>query len=172
MDKNIVIISGGRLGNPDFFRKSLQEIDCRLLPGFGPADLLAELSFTDPNGEVQTVAQRVRLWPAAVVAGLSSFDVPSLESVERRRLQLWTLALGLLLLVASFLSRPRVFCQYLRHMTGIQLDPHLVQRTYRRKGRAGVRDLLMDLLIREDLSDPRRVVTPDSAPDTSVFEEP
>jgi hypothetical protein len=78
----------------------------------------------------------------------------------------------LLLLVASFLSRPRVFCQYLRHMTGIQLDPHQVQRTYRRKGRAGVRDLLMDLLIREDLSDPRRVVTPDSAPDTSVFEEP
>ena len=78
----------------------------------------------------------------------------------------------LLLLVASFLSRPRVFCQYLRHMTGIQLDPRLVQRTYRRKGRGGVRDLLMDLLIREDLSDPRRVVTPDSAPDMSVFDEP
>jgi hypothetical protein len=77
----------------------------------------------------------------------------------------------LLLLLASFLSRPRVFCQYLRHMTGIQLDPRLVQRTYRRKGRAGVRDLLIDLLIREDLSDPRRVVTPDSAPDLSVFEE-
>jgi alpha-2-macroglobulin len=34
------------------------------------ADLLAELSFTDPNGEVQTVAQRLRLWPAAVVVGL------------------------------------------------------------------------------------------------------
>jgi len=78
----------------------------------------------------------------------------------------------LLLLVASFLSRPRVFCQYLRHMTGIQLDSRMVQGTYRRKGRAGVRDLLIDLLIREDLSDPRRLVTPDSAPDTSVFEEP
>lgn len=36
----------------------------------GPADLQAELSFTDPNGEVQTVAQRLRLWPAAVVVGL------------------------------------------------------------------------------------------------------
>jgi len=36
-----------------------------------------------------------------VVAGLSSFDVPSLESVERRRLQLWTLALGLLVVVAT-----------------------------------------------------------------------
>ncbi|MDZ7589870.1 MAG: MG2 domain-containing protein [Rubrivivax sp.] len=42
-----------------------------LPPLTGPADLLAELSFADPNGEVQTVAQRVRLWPAAVVAGLS-----------------------------------------------------------------------------------------------------
>ncbi len=42
-----------------------------LPPLTGPSDLLAELSFTDPNGEVQTVAQRVRLWPAAVVAGLS-----------------------------------------------------------------------------------------------------
>jgi uncharacterized protein YfaS (alpha-2-macroglobulin family) len=42
-----------------------------LPPLTGPADLLAELSFTDLSGEVQTVAQRVRLWPAAVVAGLS-----------------------------------------------------------------------------------------------------
>jgi len=31
--------------------------------------LLAELTFNDPNGEVQTVAQRLRLWPAAVVVG-------------------------------------------------------------------------------------------------------
>jgi len=37
----------------------------------GPSELLAELGFTDPNGEVQTVAQRVRLWPSAVLAGLS-----------------------------------------------------------------------------------------------------
>ena len=36
----------------------------------GPSDLLAELSFSDPNGEVQTVAQRLRLWPSSVVAGL------------------------------------------------------------------------------------------------------
>ena len=36
------------------------------------ADLLAELSFTDPNGEVQTVAQRLRLWPAAVVVAASN----------------------------------------------------------------------------------------------------
>jgi alpha-2-macroglobulin len=41
-----------------------------LPPLGGPSDLLAELSFSDPNGEVQTVAQRLRLWPAGVVAGL------------------------------------------------------------------------------------------------------
>ncbi len=36
----------------------------------GAAELQSELSFTDPNGEVQTVSQRLRLWPAAVVVGL------------------------------------------------------------------------------------------------------
>ena len=36
----------------------------------GPADLTAELSFDDPNGEVQTVTQTLRLWPAALVVGL------------------------------------------------------------------------------------------------------
>jgi alpha-2-macroglobulin len=42
----------------------------RLPPLTGPAELTAELSFDDPNGERQTVAQRLRLWPAAVVVGL------------------------------------------------------------------------------------------------------
>lgn len=36
----------------------------------GASELQAELSFTDPNGEVQTVSQRLRLWPSAVVVGL------------------------------------------------------------------------------------------------------
>ena len=36
----------------------------------GPAELQAELSFNDPNGEAQTVSQRLSLWPAAVVVGL------------------------------------------------------------------------------------------------------
>ncbi|HSW04238.1 alpha-2-macroglobulin family protein [Aquabacterium sp.] len=35
-----------------------------------PAELQAELSFNDPNGEVQTVSTRVPLWPAARVVGL------------------------------------------------------------------------------------------------------
>ena len=76
----------------------------------------------------------------------------------------------LLLLLASFMSRSRVFCQYLHHMTGIELRPSMVRGLYKRRGRAGVRDHLIDLLIREDLADPSRVVTPDSKPDTSVFE--
>ena len=42
----------------------------KLPPLQAPADLLAELRFDDLNGEVQTVAQRLRLWPAAVVVGL------------------------------------------------------------------------------------------------------
>lgn len=75
----------------------------------------------------------------------------------------------LLLLVASFMSRSRVFCQYLHHMTGIQLKPTTVRSLYKRAGRGGVRDHLIDLLIREDLADPERVVTPDSKPDTSIF---
>ena len=78
----------------------------------------------------------------------------------------------LLLLLASFMSRSRVFCQYLHHMTGIELRPSMVRGLYKRRGRAGVRDHLIDLLIREDLADPSRVVTPDSKPDTSVFENP
>jgi uncharacterized protein YfaS (alpha-2-macroglobulin family) len=46
-------------------------IDIRGLPKLaGPSDLQTELTFNDPNGEVQTVAQRVRLWPAALAVGL------------------------------------------------------------------------------------------------------
>jgi hypothetical protein len=81
-------------------------------------------------------------------------------------------AVLLALLVASFSSRARVFCQYLRLMTGIELEPSTVLRLYRRKGRGAVRDHLISLLIQEDLADPERVVTPDSEPDHSVFEEP
>jgi hypothetical protein len=78
-------------------------------------------------------------------------------------------ALLLFLLVASFLSRSRVFCQYLNHMTGIKLSSGTVKRLYKKGGRGGVRDHLIDLLIREDLADTSRVVTPDSKPDLSVF---
>lgn len=76
----------------------------------------------------------------------------------------------LVLLVVSFVSRARVFCQYLQHMTGIELRPGQVRRAFSKGGRGAVRDMLIDLLIQEDLADPTRpVVTPDSAPDTSIY---
>jgi len=76
----------------------------------------------------------------------------------------------LVLLVASFISRSRVFCEYLRHMTGIELKPKTVKQVYSAKGRGGVRDLLINLLIQEDLADSSRVVTPESQPDTSIYD--
>jgi len=75
-----------------------------------------------------------------------------------------------MILIASFVSRSRVFCQYLKHMTGIELRPSSVKKVFRANGRGGVRDLLMDLLIQEDLDDDSRKVTPNSKPDTSVFD--
>jgi hypothetical protein len=75
-----------------------------------------------------------------------------------------------MILIASFVSRSRVFCQYLKHMTGIELKPGAVRKVFRANGRGGVRDLLMDLLIEQDLADDSRKVTPNSKPDTSVFD--
>jgi hypothetical protein len=59
----------------------------------------------------------------------------------------------LVILVISFRSRAVVFCQYLETMTGISLKPADVRRVYREKGRNGVRDLFLDLIIREDLKE-------------------
>ncbi|NIA09986.1 MAG: hypothetical protein GWP10_09725 [Nitrospiraceae bacterium] len=81
------------------------------------------------------------------------------------------IAILLVILVVSILSRPRVFCEYLKAMTGIELKPAAVRRRFNQRGRAGVRDLLIDLLIQEDLADPDRIVTPDSEPDLSVFKD-
>lgn len=36
------------------------------------SELTAEMNFNDPNGEVQTVATRIALWPSAVVLGIKS----------------------------------------------------------------------------------------------------
>ena len=59
----------------------------------------------------------------------------------------------LFILVVSFRSRAVVFCQYLEAMTGIRLKPSDVRRVYREKGRTGVRELFLDLIIREDLKE-------------------
>jgi hypothetical protein len=59
----------------------------------------------------------------------------------------------LAILVISFRSRAVVFCQYLEAMTGIQLKPSEVRRLYRERGRNGVREMFLDLIIREDLKE-------------------
>jgi hypothetical protein len=68
------------------------------------------------------------------------------------------------LLAVSFLSRPRVFTQYLFTMTGIRLSPKDVATVFKERGKDGVRELFLELIIREDVkSGPR--ITPDSKPD-------
>lgn len=59
----------------------------------------------------------------------------------------------LLILIISFRSRAVVFCQYLRAMTGVSLKPGDVKRCFKEKGRDGVRELFLDLIIREDLKE-------------------
>jgi len=59
----------------------------------------------------------------------------------------------LLILVISFRSRAVVFCQYLETMTGIRLEPSDVRRVFRESGQNGVRELFLDLIIREDLKE-------------------
>ena len=59
----------------------------------------------------------------------------------------------LLILIISFRSRAVVFCQYLEAMTGISLKPADVRRVFRAKGRNGVREMFLDLIIREDLKE-------------------
>lgn len=74
-------------------------------------------------------------------------------------------------LVAIMLLRPRIFTSYLKHMTGIELSPKDVARVYKKRGKAGVRELFLDLIIREDArSGP--VITPDTPPDREVLLPP
>ena len=68
-----------------------------------------------------------------------------------------------LILVISFMLRAKVFCQYLRQMTGIDLSPREVKEMFRRKGRDGVRELLLDRTIRADLAENEPLVPPDAA---------
>lgn len=78
---------------------------------------------------------------------LMTENLPSLDwSVP-----LITAVILVIILVISFRSRARVFCQYLELMTGIELTPQEVKKIFRLRGKAGVRELFLDLLIREDL---------------------
>jgi hypothetical protein len=72
----------------------------------------------------------------------------------------WTDALPLIsalvltiILIVSFRARSVVFCQYLERMTGIKLSPADVRRAFRDQGKNGVRELFLDLIIRQDLKE-------------------
>jgi uncharacterized protein YfaS (alpha-2-macroglobulin family) len=51
--------------------------------GEGPREVLAELEFRDPNGELQTSARTIPLWPASRVVGLRSASVRSPRDTVR-----------------------------------------------------------------------------------------
>ncbi len=59
----------------------------------------------------------------------------------------------LLILIISFRSRAVVFCQYLEAMTGVKLRPSDVRRVFAAKGRNGVREMFLELIIHEDLKE-------------------
>ncbi len=59
----------------------------------------------------------------------------------------------LVILIISFRSRAVVFCQYLETMTGIRLKPSEVKKVFADSGRNGVREMFLDLIIREDLKE-------------------
>jgi hypothetical protein len=72
----------------------------------------------------------------------------------------------LVILVVSFRSRAVVFCQYLQAMTGVKLRPADVRREFKAHGRNGVREMFLDLIIREDLKE-GPISIPEDAPEES-----
>ena len=87
----------------------------------------------------------------------------------------WTVLGGALLLlvilIVSFWSRSYVFCQYLKTMAGIALKPSDVKRAFKTGGREGVRELFLDLIIREDLKGGPSVI-PDTNRQSAVDGRP
>ena len=85
---------------------------------------------------------------------MNVFQVPTFASAAPL---IFALVL-LVILVISFRSRAVVFCQYLKTMTGVELKPSNVRRVYKESGKSGVREMFLDLMIRQDLKDgPLRV---------------
>jgi hypothetical protein len=74
---------------------------------------------------------------------------------------LWIIGALILILLLSFLMRAKVFCQYLNQMTGIDLSPREVKDAFARRGRDGVRELLLDRTIRADLEENPPLIPPE-----------
>lgn len=82
-------------------------------------------------------------------------DIPSLFRVNSPAEAVPFVFAGILavILIISFRSRAWVFCQYLRRMTGISLKPSEVRAVFRERGADGVREMFLDLIIRQDLKE-------------------
>ncbi|WP_423679531.1 alpha-2-macroglobulin family protein [Undibacterium sp. WLHG33] len=48
-----------------------------------PQELLTEMTYSDPNGEIQTISSVIPVWPAAVVAGIKNEDWVSVKNKTR-----------------------------------------------------------------------------------------
>jgi hypothetical protein len=59
----------------------------------------------------------------------------------------------LFILIISFRSRAIVFCQYLKTMTGVELKPKQVSGIFKKRGKDGVREMFLDLIIKQDLNE-------------------
>ncbi len=104
--------------------------------------------------------------------GRKGANTPMIElSLEKVELLLLLTGSLLALLVIIVISRPRIFTQYLHHMTGIRLSAREVSRVYKTRGKAGVREMFLDLIIREDLKD-GPVVPPEISPSPKAQASP
>ncbi len=74
LDKQSLKLDQGGAGKLDVALKA---------PPKGPSELYAEMSFSDPNGEIQTLHGSVPLWPAGVVLGISIPDWASASEKGR-----------------------------------------------------------------------------------------
>jgi hypothetical protein len=79
----------------------------------------------------------------------SLFDLLGLTSLSL----LAFAAVLLFILIISFRSRSIVFCQYLKTMTGVELKPQQVRSVFKKLGRDGVREMFLDLIIKQDLNE-------------------
>jgi hypothetical protein len=70
----------------------------------------------------------------------------------------------LFILVISFRSRATVFCQYLKAMTGVELKPRQVRSVFKERGKDGVREVFLDLIIKQDLNETGPLQIPKDLP--------
>ena len=97
-----------------------------------------------------------------------------MQSWDTFELILMGIAGGLFsILIISFRSRARVFCQYLQLMTGIRLTPGEVKKVFQLRGKEGVRELFLDLMIRQDLEDATPITpeTPRAKPAAALIKK-